>query len=104
MTERDADRLAVLDRIADRVPELDLDQHRVDWHELPDGHEALLVDGGGIDGGPGVYFANAGNDLHAVGALAPMIPGYVGCIVIRPDKTRQLAHVEPDPLAGQKPD
>jgi hypothetical protein len=29
----------------------------VEWDTLPDGHEALLVDGGGIDGGDGTYFA-----------------------------------------------
>jgi len=31
--------------------------------------------------------------------VAPLIPGHVGCIVIRPDKTRVLARVVPDPLA-----
>jgi hypothetical protein len=51
----DTDRVELLDRIADRVPELDLEQHRIDWTELPDGHEALLIDGGGIDGGQGAY-------------------------------------------------
>jgi hypothetical protein len=47
---------------------------------------------------PGVYFANAGADVHAVGSLQPLAPA-VGCIVIRPDGTRILAHVERDPLA-----
>jgi hypothetical protein len=70
----DADRLALLDRIADRVPELDLDQHEVEWTTLDDGHQALLVNGGGIDGGNGAYFANHGDDVHAVGMLAPLIP------------------------------
>ena len=37
--------------------------------------------GGGIDGGSGIYFANAGEDVHAVGSLAPAFPA-VGCIVI----------------------
>jgi hypothetical protein len=66
---------------------------------LDDGHEALLVNGGGIDGGSGAYFANAGDEVHAVGSLDPIVPGYVGCIVIRPDKTRVLARARPDPLA-----
>jgi hypothetical protein len=68
---------------------------------LDDGHEALLVNGGGIDGGQGAYFANAGEDVHAVGMLDPLVPGCVGCIVIKPDGTRYLARVEPDPLAEQ---
>jgi hypothetical protein len=75
MNEHDADRLELLDRMAHRVPELDLDQQLVEWTTLPDGHEALLVNGGGIDGGDGAYFANAGDDLHAVGTLAPIIEG-----------------------------
>ena len=49
--DRDADRLELLDRIADRVPELDLDAQSVEWTMLDDGCEALLVNGGGIDGG-----------------------------------------------------
>jgi hypothetical protein len=65
---------------------------------LDDGHAALLVNGGGLDGGAGAYFANAGQDLHAIGSLAPLAPGYVGCIVIRPDGTRHLARAVPDPL------
>jgi hypothetical protein len=95
----DADRLELLDRIADRVPELDLEAQQVEWTTLPDGHEALLVNGGGIDGGNGAYFANAGDDLHAVGMLDPIVPGHVGYIVIRPGGSRQLARVVPDPLA-----
>jgi hypothetical protein len=50
----DTDRLELLDRIADRVPELDLDQNAIEWTTLEDGHEALLVNGGGI----GAFFAN----------------------------------------------
>jgi hypothetical protein len=99
----DADRLELLDRIADRVPELDLEQNQVEWMTLDDGHEALLVNGG-IEGGDGAYFANAGEDLHAVGTMAPLIDGYVGCVVIRPDGSRKLAHMELDPLAQCKPD
>ncbi len=79
MTEQDADRLELLDRIADRMPDLDLDQQQVEWTTLDDGHEALLVNGGGIDGGDGAYFASAGEDVHAVGSLAPIMDGYVGC-------------------------
>jgi hypothetical protein len=59
----------------------------------------VSLDGGGIDGGNGTYFANDGDDVHAVGSLDPIIPGYVGCIVIKPDGSRQLARVMPDPLA-----
>jgi hypothetical protein len=61
----DADRLKLLDRIVDRIPELDLDQQSVEWTTLDDGHEALLVNGGGIDDG-GAFFANAGEDVHVV--------------------------------------
>jgi hypothetical protein len=94
----DADRLELLDRIADRVPELDLAQQSVEWTTLDDGAEALIVNGGGIDGGQGTFFANCG-DVHAVGLLDPLIPGHVGCIVIRPDGSRTLARAVPDPLA-----
>jgi hypothetical protein len=100
----DTDRLELLDRIEHRVPELDLDQQVIEWTTLPDGAEALLVNGGGVDGGAGAFFVNHGNDLHAVGTMAPLIEGFVGCVVIRPDSSRKLAHVEPDPLAGQKPE
>jgi hypothetical protein len=41
----DTDRLELLDRIADRVPELDLGQNAIEWTTLEDGHEALLVNG-----------------------------------------------------------
>jgi hypothetical protein len=104
--DRDADRLKLLDRIADRVPELDLDEHDVKWITLPkpDGHEALLLDGGGIDGGNGVHFANSGDDVHAVGSLAPIADGYIGCIVIQPDGSRYVARAVPDPLAHHAPD
>ena len=97
MDARDTDRLELLDRLADRVPELDLDQNAVEWIEMPDGAQGLAVDGGGVDGGNGVYFANAGDDVHVVGSLMPLAPA-VGCIVVKPDGTRVLAHVEADPL------
>jgi hypothetical protein len=53
----------------------------------------------GIDGGAGAFFANYGEDVHVVGSLDPIVPGYVGCIVIRPDDSRYLARAVPDPLA-----
>jgi hypothetical protein len=48
----DTDRLRLLDRIECRVPELDLDRHEVEWTTLDDGHEALVVNGGGFDACP----------------------------------------------------
>jgi hypothetical protein len=63
----------------------------------------LSINGGGIDGGDGTHFVNYGDDAHAYGSLDPVIPGHVGCIVIGPDGSRQLAHAVPDPLA-EKPD
>jgi hypothetical protein len=102
MNETDADRLKLLDRIAKRIPDLDLDAQAVEWRTLDDGHEALLVNGGGLDGGNGVYFANAGEDVHAVGSLAPLITDSIGCIVIRPDGSRYVASVQPDPLAERR--
>lgn len=57
----------LLDRIAERLPELDLDDNEVAWHQLPDGAPALLVDGGGLDGGDGMHLVNAGKDVHVVG-------------------------------------
>ena len=103
MNDRDAERLELLDRIAERLPDLDLDRHPVDWTEMPDdGSQALLVAGGGIDGGNGFIIASHGDDLHVVGPTAPLIPGCVGCVVIRPDGSRQLARVMPDPLAERR--
>jgi hypothetical protein len=32
------------------------------------------------------------------------VDGYIACIVIRPDGSRQLARLVPDPLAQRKPD
>ena len=45
--------------------------------------QALLVDRGWIDGGNGALFADCGDDGHAVGSVAPLVEGYVGCVVIR---------------------
>lgn len=94
----DADRLELLDRLADRLPDLDLADRKLEWKTLEDGSEALLVDGGGIDGGNGYFIANAGDEVHAVGSLQPMAAA-VGCVVIDPNGGRRLAEVLPDPLA-----
>ena len=99
LTPAEADRLLLLDRIAERVPELNLAQQSIEWTTLDDGAEALIVNGGGFDGGDGAFFVNHGDDVHAVGMLAPLIPGAVGCIVIKPDGSRYLARAVPDPLA-----
>ena len=96
----DEERLDLLDRIADRLPDLDLGRYTIEWTEMPDdGSQALMVEGVGIDGDNGFTIASHGDDLHVVGPTAPLIPGYYGCVVVRPDGSRQLAHVVPDPLA-----
>ncbi len=66
----DAERLELLDRLADRLPELDLDEHSISWTTLDDGAEPLLVDGAGFDGGDGAFLVNYGDDVHAVGSMA----------------------------------
>ena len=65
--------------------------------KCPDEPEALLVKRRRDRRRRHAYFANAG-DAHGVGSFMPLAP-VVGCIVIRPDGTRLLARVEPDPLA-----
>jgi hypothetical protein len=50
-----------------------------------------------------------GPEVHALCSLAaehipdvapkPLVPGYVGCVVIMPDGSRELARAVPDPLA-----
>jgi hypothetical protein len=57
----------------------------------------------GLDGGTGAYFANAGEDVHAVGSLAPVVDGYIGCIVIKPDGSHYVARAVPDPLRRAHP-
>ena len=48
MNNLDQDRLDLLDPIAERVPELDLRQHSVEWTEMPDdGSHALMINGDG---------------------------------------------------------
>jgi hypothetical protein len=59
LQQHDEARLELLDRIEERVPELNLDRESVEWTTLEDGHDALLVNGGGIDGGDGAFFASA---------------------------------------------
>ncbi len=93
----DAERLELLDRIAERLP--DLDQHRVEWGEYrrrvtsaPRGRRRLRRR-------RRLQYANSGENLHAVGSMAPLIAGHVGCIVIKPDGSRVLARAVPDPLA-----
>ena len=61
-----ADRLELLDRIDERVPELDLDQHPIEWTEMPDGAPGLAIDGRD-DGGNGYVYVNYREDLHAIG-------------------------------------
>ncbi len=101
----DAERLELLDRMEKRLPEIDLAQHSIEWTEMPDdGSQALLIDGGGIDGGNGFTITSHGDDLAAIGSTAPLFPGYVGCVVIAPDGTRRMARVMPDPAAQQKSD
>jgi hypothetical protein len=78
----DADRLELLDRIADRVPELDLDQNAIEWTTLDHGHEALLVDGAGFDGGGDCFVANHGPDLHVVGSVAPLVSAFVAALAV----------------------
>jgi hypothetical protein len=80
-------------------PSSNLEGQSVEWTALDDDHEPLLVNGGGIDGGAGTFFANCGEDLHALGTLTPIVEGYLGCIVIRPDGSRYVARAVPDPLA-----
>jgi hypothetical protein len=75
LDRRDAERLDLLDRIANRVPGLDLNQHAIEWQVMPDGAEVLPVDGGSLDGGEGYYFESKGDDLLAFGSLAPIIEG-----------------------------
>ena len=50
LSPAEADRLELLDRIAERIPWLDLDQESIEWTTLDGGHEALLVNGGGSMG------------------------------------------------------
>lgn len=95
INETDADRLELLDRIEKRCPEIKLEKYELSWQTLDDGAEALFTNGS-------EYFANAGEDLHHYGSLDPLVPGHIGCIVIKPDGGRYVAQAVPDPLAEQK--
>jgi hypothetical protein len=55
-------------------------------------------------GADGAYFANYGDDVHVVGSLDPLVPGHIGCIVIRSDGSRYMARAMPEQLAHHKPD
>jgi len=103
ISETDDDRLLLLDRIAERLPEMNLDDYSIEWVTLPDGGEALVIDGGGFDGGTGYFIANSpvGDDLHVVGPTAPLAPGAIGCVVIDADGGRRLARLIRNPLADE---
>lgn len=96
-TETDEDRLRLLDRIAERLPEVNLDDHEVAWITMPDGAPALVVDRGGIEGDHGITFANYGDDVHAIGPIPSA--GAIGSMLIRPDGSRVLDRLVPDPAA-----
>jgi hypothetical protein len=68
-----------------------------------DGSQALLIDGGGLDGGNGFTIASHSDDLHAIGSTAPLFPGFISCVVIPPDGSRRMAGVMPHPLAKKQP-
>jgi hypothetical protein len=46
------DRLELLDRLAERVLELDLDQNEIEWTSLEDGHEARSSTAAGSTAAP----------------------------------------------------
>jgi hypothetical protein len=98
MEDRTEEQLELLDRIKDRIG-FDPGQHEIAWQELEDdGAVALLVDGGGFDGGDGAFFVNEGEDLHVYGSLDPVVPGHVGCLIFDPNGGRTLRQVVPDPI------
>lgn len=101
LNETDTDRLLLLNRLEERMPGLDVGQHEVEWTKVPDGAEAVVVEGGGFDGGTGYFIANAGNDLHVVGTMAPLIPGKIGLVAIHPDGIRELLRVIEDPIGDE---
>lgn len=103
MDERDAERLKLLDRLAERVPGFDLGEHDIEWMTASNGTEVLCVDGGGADGGLGYQLSNAGQVVVFVGPLSPLINDF-GSVVISPDGSWRIHRAVPDPLAGQKPD
>jgi hypothetical protein len=53
------------------MPEIDLDRQTVEWTTLDDGSEALLVNGGGIDGGNARAIQEEHRTHHGCGRLLP---------------------------------
>lgn len=104
--ETDTDRLLILDRIAEQMPDLDLRLHEAEWRRFDDGIETLLVDGGGIDGGTGYMVSNGpiDEDLHVIGPTDPLFPGKIVAVSIHPDGSRKLAKLIPDPLVEWRRD
>jgi hypothetical protein len=90
LSEQDADRLELLDRLAERVPKLDLDQYSIEWDTLSDGHAVLHV---GCD----TSFANYGEELHALCPLDRILPGLWGLIIINADGSWRIARAVPPP-------
>jgi len=70
-------------------------EHEVDWLELPDGDEALVLDRPGFTEGTGGYFLLDGEDVLAIGPLGGT--RHTGVIAIRPDGSRELVTVAPGP-------
>jgi hypothetical protein len=73
-------------------PSLTSKRTRSPGRTLRDGHQALLINGGGFDGGDGAYFANAGQDVHAVREPGPVGGGLVCSSFVKatPKWTRSL--------------
>lgn len=87
--ETDTLRLTLLDRLAERCPELgNVGDHEVDWLPLDDGDEALVLDRSGFATGTGAYFVLSGDDVLAIGPIGSA--DVVGVVVIRPDGSREL--------------
>jgi hypothetical protein len=93
LTDVEQNRLTLLDRLADRCPDLGtVAEHEVEWMELPEGNEALVLDRSRFTEGRGAYFMLEGENVLAVG---PLGPDHSGVIVIRPDGSRELRAVTP---------
>jgi hypothetical protein len=77
-----------------------IDADHEGWTRLAHGSEALLVDGGGIDGSTGYFIANApdGSDnLHVIGPTAPPMPGKIGAIAIHAASNPLASPTDPRP-------
>ena len=90
----------LLDRIAEQVPEFDLRRavDRVDddggrstrrWSSTAAASMAVTVP----------TSRTTARTCTRSACMAPLIPDHIGCVVIRPDGSRYLARVMPDPLA-----